>query len=351
MCAVQAGCRMKYLCALILISAFVGCSGSGFGTDSCSCVPLDWSDKSLWYEGAERLENAGSTLPDVFYFLPTCVADWTDAAGRIHHNADPSNPDHVEAWRLSAELADTIFATRANLFLPYYRQATFGGLQGTAAKEAGRMAVRDALDAFDYYLEHYNKGRPFVLAGYSQGGQMVKEVLWHIDDETCRRLIAAYVVGYGVTAEDTVTRAGHRTSHVKLARDSSSLGVTVNFNSVTSADAVCPMLCEGNIGCINPVSWTVTPAQATLLAAGAQPKADDVRFPYATAVTPTDSATAVTVSVDTIHNVLVVSGIDPRRYTFSGLKTLFPTGNLHLQELFFYGDNLRRNVLQRSGMK
>ncbi len=363
---------MKMLYTLVLALAFASCGIKNNGTNGADAsvstktadlsrvaarpadtahASLDWSDKSLWFEGQERLGTIDDNLPDVFYLLPTCVVDWTDGAGIVRHNADPSNPAHREAWQLSAELADTIFATRANLFLPYYRQATFQALEGNGAEAAGKMAVDDVLDAFDYYLKHYNHGRKFVLAGYSQGGHMVKEVLKHIDDDTYKRLIAAYVVGYGVTASDTVTQAGHRTSHIILANDATSHGVTVNFNSVTSADAMCPLLCNGNIGCINPVSWTTNSTAATLLKAGAKPKTDDTRFPYGTAAVPRDNATAVTVSVDNAHKVLVVRGIDANRYAFAGLKDFFPVGNLHLQELFFYGDCLRSNVLLRSGMK
>ncbi len=341
---------MRTLYSLVVALAFMSCAArnnSTKGTDAS----LDWSDKNLWFEGQKRLAAVDGNLPDVFYLLPTCVVDWTDTAGVMHHNADPSNSNHREAWRLSAELADTIFATRANLFLPYYRQATFNALEGDEAEAASKMAVGDVLDAFDYYLKHYNHGRKFVLAGYSQGGHMVKEVLKHIDDDTYKRLIAAYVVGYGVTASDTITQTGHHTSHIKLATDSASRGVTVNFNSVTSADAMCPLLCDGNIGCINPVSWTTDSTAATLVKAGAHPKPDDSRFPYGTAAVPRDNATAVTVSVDTAHKVLTVRGIDAKRYAFDGLKDFFPVGNLHLQELFFYGDCLRHNVLLRSGMK
>ncbi len=344
---------MKILYALASALAIWGCSviGNAANVADTTCTSLDWSDKDLWFEGQKRLDSARDSLPDVFYLLPTCVVDWTDSTGTVHHNADPSSPAHRDAWQLSAELADTIFATRANLFMPYYRQATFEALEGEAAKAAGRVAVGDALDAFDYYLKHYNHGRKFVLAGYSQGGQMVKEVLKHIDDDTYSRLIAAYIVGYGVNACDTVTLKGHRTSHIKLANDPAAQGVTVNFNSVTTPDAMCPLLCNGNIGCINPVSWTTDSTATTLIEAGAKPKADDTRFPYATAAAPRDNATAVTVSVDKAHNVLVVKGIDAKRHTFAPLKSFFPVGNLHLQELFFYADCLRSNVLLRSGMR
>ncbi len=311
---------------------------------------LDWADCTLWYEGNARLKNINRELPDVFYLLPTCVAAWNDNAGVTHYNAEPKNPEHRKAWQLSAELADTIFATRANLFLPYYRQATFGGLEGESSKKYSRIALRDVCDAFDYYMNHYNHGRRFILAGYSQGGLLVKELLKHIDDKTYSRMIAAYVVGYGVTPEDTATQAGHRMSHVRLAQDSTSCGVTINFNSVTSISAISSLLCDKNIGCINPVSWTTTSTPAILLGAGKESGADDTRFPYATAVLANHANTPVTVSVDTHNHVLMVSGVSPERYFLPALQNYFPVGNLHLQELFFYGDCLRRNVLLRSGL-
>ncbi len=334
---------------LLIQHVCVACSKSD--GDSNPTTSLDWADKSLWYDGTNRLNNIDATRPDVIYFLPTCLTAWTDESGAARYNADPTRADHLEAWRLSAELADTIFATRANLFLPYYRQAVFEGLEGEHSEAAWRTATGDATAAFDYYLKHYNNGRPFILAGYSQGGQMVKEVLKHISDEAYSRLIAAYVVGYGVTATDTVTQPGHKESHIKLAQDSVSCGVTVNFNSVTTNGAISSLLCKGNIGCINPVSWTTSSTAATLLKAGEKGKADDARFPYGTAVVAPDSQTPVTVSVDQQQHVLIVNGIDAERYYLPALQSFFSEGNLHLQELFFYGDYLRRNVILRSAHK
>ncbi len=336
------------LLLLVLQQICMACSSGDSNKNVDSGLSLDWADKSLWFEGDTRLAHADTSWPDVFYLLPTCVTAWTDSTGVTRYNADPASTAHREAWQLSAELADTIFATHANLYLPYYRQAVFEGLEGEHAEEAYAVATRDALDAFDYYLKHFNHGRRFILAGYSQGGKMVTEILKHMDDDTYRRLIAAYVVGFGITAADTITQTGHRSSHIRLATDSTATGVTVNFNSVTTTDAICPLLCRDNIGCINPVSWTTDNTPAILLAAGEKGKADDARFPYATAATPSQSGTAVTVTVDTNNHVLIVGGIDAQRYFLPDLQHFFPVGNLHLQELFFYGDLLRHNVLLRS---
>ncbi len=340
---------MKHPLFLILLFLFgqyacIACNDNKY-EDADS---LDWSNSELWYEGDQRLQAIDETKADVFYLLPTCVFAWNDEKGNIHYNADPFNAAHREAWSLSAQLADTIFAADANLFIPYYRQATFDGLTGNEAKTAETVAVKDAIDAFDYYLSHFNKNRPFILAGYSQGGKMVTEILKHIDDNTYNNLIAAYVVGNGITAQDTITQTGHHTSHIKLAKDASSRGVTINFNSVTTPDAICTLLCNDNIGCINPVSWTTQAQPATLLDINAIEKADDSRFPYGTAVVALDKSKAVTVSVDQRYHVLIVDNIDPSRYFLPSLQNFFSLGNLHLQELFFYGDYLRDNVRLRS---
>ncbi len=337
----------------IIVFAAVGlccCPHARSQAKGCNAryTSLNWADSSLWYEGETRLKKADALRPDVFYLLPTCVQAWTDEAGTQRFNADPKRAEHRRAWKLSAILADSIFASNANLYLPYYRQATFGALEGPQAAVPLQIAESDAIEAFDYYLKHFNHGRRFILAGYSQGANLVKAVLKHIDDNTYNRLIAAYVIGYGVTATDTMKQCGHSQSHIKLASDSASCGVTINFNSVTSADAISPLLCSGNIGCINPVSWSTSSKPAILFSAGSTPQDDDTRFPYGTSIVLKSKQTDVTVSVDQQHHVLIVSGIDPQRYTLEPLLSLFPKGNLHLQELFFYGDNIKHNVLLRS---
>lgn len=310
---------------------------------------MDWSNKILWYEGETRLATAhiDAGKPDIFYLLPTCVFAWNDEKGIKHYNADPQKPEHRKAWKLSAELADTIFATQANLFLPYYRQGTFGTPDETTYNAAADKARKDVINAFSHYLKYYNNGRPFILAGFSQGAKMVVELLKYMDDDTYRRMVAAYVVGYGITPADTM-RGDHKVQHIRLAQDSTSRGVTVCFNSVTTTAAINPSLCGNNIACINPISWTTTSVPAILCPVGGKTGTDDPRFPYGTAVVPASADAPVTVSVDQVHKVLIVSGLDTLRYCLPALSTMFPEGNLHLQELFFYGDCLRRNVLLRS---
>ena len=57
----------------------------------------------------------------------------------------------------------------------------------------------DAKAAFEYYLKHYNNDKPFILAGHSQGANVLKYLLSEYmakHPEVYNRMIAAYAPGY-----------------------------------------------------------------------------------------------------------------------------------------------------------
>ena len=61
------------------------------------------------------------------------------------------------------------------------------------------VSFKDVKAAFHHFLINYNQGRPFILAGFSQGGKSVVELMKHLSEEERKRMIAAYVLGYKVT--------------------------------------------------------------------------------------------------------------------------------------------------------
>lgn len=273
----------------------------------------DYSQTDNWY----RILREG-TRADVFYILPTCVWDWVNEAGDTVHYADPQNEEQREAMLPSLELAADIFNSH-NFYSPYYRQTTLESwMKGDSIIEARfANAMPDITDAFNHYLAHDNNGRPFILAGFSQGAKAVVELLKTLPDEARQRLIAAYVIGYRVTAEDLTQHP-----EIQAARDSADTGVTICYNSVASPEAISPALSPSQI-CINPVNWHTdgTPAQLN------------------------DTAT---VRVDTIHHVLLVEGLDETQYFLPSLGGLFKLGNYHLQELLFYQPHLSHNAALRT---
>ena len=63
------------------------------------------------------------------------------------------------------------WASSGRLFVPYYRQAHIRSYDyyNQGGKEAFRVAYSDVKAAFEYYLTHYNQGRPIIIASHSQG--------------------------------------------------------------------------------------------------------------------------------------------------------------------------------------
>ena len=66
-------------------------------------------------------------------------------------------------------------------------------------------AYEDVRSAFFYYLQHWNQGRPFILAGHSQGSQHLVRLIQELETlhETSvllDRLVAAYLIGCAVRA-------------------------------------------------------------------------------------------------------------------------------------------------------
>ena len=93
------------------------------------------------------------------------------------------------------------------MYAPYYRQMAMGGYKIEEAERERRLqfAYKDVSDAFKYYLENENDGRPIILAGFSQGSDMVYRLMeeYFGSEEMQQRLVAAYPIGWACT-EDMV---------------------------------------------------------------------------------------------------------------------------------------------------
>ena len=129
----------------------------------------------------------------------------------------------------------------ANLYAPFYRQAN---LTPNAPVYVAGIPTTDAIAAFDYYIKHYNHGRPFMLAGHSQGANTLSYLLSEYVKTNLAlfaRMIAAYVIGFPVTAEYLSNNP-----HLKFAEGPGDTGVIISYN--TQAPYVPPGLQSGFMG-------------------------------------------------------------------------------------------------------
>ena len=113
---------------------------------------------------------------------------------------------------------------------------------------------QDVFAALDYYFKNLNGGRPFILAGHSQGSAMQSLVLaeyMKAHPEYQKRMIAAYVIGYSIT-EDYLKA----NPHLKFAEKADDTGVIVSWNTEGPAneDKENLVVLPGEIS-INPLNW------------------------------------------------------------------------------------------------
>lgn len=277
-------------------------------------TPLDYAKGDNWYAA----ESDGAFGTDVFYVLPTCVFARIDEKGDTIFFADTDDEESRARMLPSYQLADEVFGDSCNLFAPYYRQVSMEVWTHDRKFIDSLFATAfvDIAAAFDYYMEHYNHGHPFILAGFSQGGKAVVELCKRLTDSQRKQLVAGYAIGYMATQEDIASCPA-----LREARSATDLGVLICYNSMATSDAMPGFLYDSRF-CTNPVNWCADATPAII----------------------NDSTTA---TVDTANKVLIVTGLDPERYFIPQLAQYFPMGNYHLLEITLYKDFLRQNVFDR----
>lgn len=205
---------------------FVGCGGKTPASTTTVtapptvvATPTDYSQAQNW----ETLPNASQGV-DVLFFYPTTYGA---TAGTLGSSWTPAwNQSLTQAYadttiKAQIESKTGVFAKAGtNLYVPYYQQAS--GLDvleallysttpnnTAAATQAMQVAYTDVANAFAYYMAHFNKDangnpRPFILAGHSQGSNLLLMLLEDkfSDPALRKQLVAAYVIGWSVTSDD-----------------------------------------------------------------------------------------------------------------------------------------------------
>ncbi|MBQ6062882.1 MAG: DUF3089 domain-containing protein [Prevotella sp.] len=316
----------RLLLMVISVCLFAQCKdgkGHPVTTDVLPATP-NYDDTTQWYV-SDRHADA-----DIFYVISTETGDYVDASGALCHYANTYN-DSVRGPLHSEMLGvDTLLSGKLNYYSPYYRQCslqTFTDDSVTAARFP--IALDDVRRAFGYYLEHLNNGRPFILAGFSQGARIMLELMREMDDATFQRMIAAYAIGIGITQEmvDSCPR-------IVPAKGAADTGVTISYNSVSGDIGASASFVKNTVVAINPVNW----------------RTDDKAAVFMTEPTPwlpvaEQKKDTLTVYLDGESNLLFVKGYTATDYV---LPLIGKEGNYHSREIWLYRDFLRENMALRA---
>ena len=186
---------------------------------------------------------------DVFWVYPTL---WYK---RTAWNADLRNEKLNQDIRTgSIKYQSSVFNAAGRIFSPYYRQMAMGGFfcKDTAdTRKALDLAYGDVKAAFEYYLQHYNNGRPVIIAGHSQGAlhatRLVREYVG--GKALQQQLVAAYLIGYPFQAKDL--------GGVPVCANARQTGCATGW--YTWRKGAIPEGIDGfyrNAVIVNPITWT-----------------------------------------------------------------------------------------------
>ena len=230
---------------------------------------IDYSKKTNWYRIPEITKEF-----DTFYIYSTMYF------GVGENDPDYAALDNAEVlgsiW-IEHAIKSSVFEESTNLFIPFYRQSSMKHAAEVFQKDGNIDAALigipygDITTALDYYFENYNQGRPFVIAGHSQGSAILRLVLkgyFKDHPEYYKRMVAAYAIGYSITKEDLEANP-----HMKFATGESDTGGIISWHAEgpknVEANVPIPSVIISKNGiAINPLNWkldeTYAPASENL---------------------------------------------------------------------------------------
>jgi len=220
-------------------------------------------------EGMEVIDPSAAKA-DVFFVHPTTYV------GTANWNENVSAPmDTTRAGEIVAELIMPgqagLFNGCCRMYAPRYRQATLAAFfkPGESGRSALDLAYGDVVRAFRHYLEHDNKGRPFFLAGHSQGAcHLMRLLAEDFDVDLKPQLIAVYLLGFKVTAQAAASFA-HISTPAKNGTEAASFIAFDSYldgtDALAQSDQAEHRFASGwvprggkHVHSVNPVNWSVS---------------------------------------------------------------------------------------------
>jgi hypothetical protein len=317
----------------------------------------DYAQTAAWlaFPGRNGLER--STAPgmtpvseadapaDVFFVPPTTFkgsAVW-NAPYDASEAAAPLNPpvllDQV-----------SVFNRCCRLYAPHYRQATLAALKTPAAMD---IAYGDIARAFRFYLEHLNKGRPFIIASHSQGTAHAIRLLQEeiLGKPVQSRLVAAYLIGGYVP--ESFGELG-----LPICDSAQQINCVISYNTSQTGRSGARLIVDTRTYwwrgaliingkpksiCVNPLTWTQNGAAQAGADAGSLPFP---QAPFGNTAKRLPNLVPNLTGATCRDNLLEV---DVPWSAPSGFidKLSLVMGSYHLNDYGIFYDALRRNAVQR----
>jgi len=187
---------------------------------------------------------------DVFFIHPTGYMNGADWNSPLDPN---SQTEENTRWMMANQAS--VFNGCCAVYAPRFREASifrYVDAKPELYKKSGDFAYADVDRAFTYFLEHYSKGRPFIIASHSQGTEHGFNLIKRRIDGTplASRLVAAYLIGGGITDKEADAL---KTVHV--CASPTDLHCIIHW--ATYGEGANPVRddTKDKLVCVNPLTW------------------------------------------------------------------------------------------------
>lgn len=334
---------MKKYSFLLFIITIYACNTSYNVHYSFKDIPIhdapDYSNYSNW-SALPFIKDYADEVPneeyqnlqeqskiDVFFIHPTTLLN--NKSPEWNASISDSQINYfTDYWPIRHQAS--VFNNVGRIFAPRYRQAHIKSYYHieNGGREAILFAYEDIKKAFEYYLENYNKGRPFIIASHSQGTTHASFIIRDYIDNTDlkEKLVAAYLVGMSVDKNTfknipPCENADQTACFVSWQTYSDGFIPSDNFDEIRK-----------NAFVVNPITWTTEDGYSNF----------------------DDHKGILMQNFKTVHKKSVIAKINKKKNIIWIKKPKIPftylskMTNYHVADYNLYWFNIRENIANRT---
>ncbi|BFM15485.1 DUF3089 domain-containing protein [Maricurvus nonylphenolicus] len=227
-------------------------------------APPDYTKEEFWAALPGKKDPAD--------LVPAGVSAITQGEGKVDtFFIHPTGFLNAGSWTSPMELDSTteentlwMMANQAsayngccNVYAPRYREANIFAYFSDAEVRDTILdfAYQDVKAAFEHYIQHENQGRPFILAGHSQGTHHAKRLLAEVinTSDLHQRMVAAYIIG---AVGNPLSPAWFASmDNISACQSATDLHCVIHWDTMAE-DSDPVERAEASL-CTNPLTWEV----------------------------------------------------------------------------------------------